>query len=153
MMNNKIKEKYLPIGTVVLLKEAEKRIMIIGFCIIPEDDQDTIYDYIGCLYPEGVLDPKQNLLFNHDQIEKVFYMGLEDEEEQKFKTSLKELIKKAEAADENEETQNINEETTQEEKPQIEVNTENTEKIDSSNIVPNIQDVSNEPVLTKLDSE
>ena len=48
-------KKYLPIGTVVLLKGGQKRLMITGFCSIPKEDKTKIYDYTGCLYPEGVL--------------------------------------------------------------------------------------------------
>ena len=35
-----------------------------------------------------------NLLFNHDQIEKVDHLGLIDEEEQEFQNKINELIKK-----------------------------------------------------------
>ena len=41
-------EKYLPIGTVVMLKGGKKRAMIIGFCSIPQEDQSKMYDYSGC---------------------------------------------------------------------------------------------------------
>ena len=91
-MNNEIREKFLPVGTVVMLKEAEKRVMIIGFCIVPTEEPDKVYDYMGCLYPEGVMDPKQNLLFNHDQIAKIYHIGLEDDEEKEFKAKLKNYL-------------------------------------------------------------
>ena len=92
---NEIKEKYLPVGTVVLLKNGKKRVMITGFCVTPQG-KDEAYDYSGCLYPEGFLSSSQNCLFNHSQIEKVFHMGLIDEEEIKFKGQLKSLIEMAE---------------------------------------------------------
>lgn len=88
-------EKYLPIGTVVLLKEAQKRVMIIGFCGIAEENKNKVFDYIGCLYPEGLVSSNQTLLFDHSQIEKIFYKGLIDEEEKKFKSKLSELLEKA----------------------------------------------------------
>lgn len=91
---NEIKEKYLPVGTVVLLKNGKKRVMITGFCVTPQG-KDEAYDYSGCLYPEGFLSSNQNCLFNHSQIEKVFHMGLIDEEEIKFKEQLKSLIEMA----------------------------------------------------------
>lgn len=91
---NEIKEKYLPVGTVVLLKNGKKRVMITGFCVTPQG-KDEAYDYSGCLYPEGFLSSSQNCLFNHSQIEKVFHMGLIDEEEIKFKGQLKSLIEMA----------------------------------------------------------
>ena len=81
---------YLPIGSVVRLKDATKRIMIIGFYVKSESDIDNnkIYDYVGCLYPEGMIDSKTNLLFNHDQIEEVYALGFTDDEEKKFKKDL-----------------------------------------------------------------
>ena len=44
-------EKYLPLGSIVLLKGAKKRLMIYGRKQ-KEADTDEIWDYIGCLYPE-----------------------------------------------------------------------------------------------------
>ena len=89
-----IEEKYLPIGTVVMLKGGKKRAMITGFCAISEDNKDKIYDYSGCLYPEGFISSNQTLLFNHEQIDKVYHMGLIDDEEKNFKIKLKELLNK-----------------------------------------------------------
>ena len=86
-MNN-IKEKYLPIGTVVMLKGGSKRLMITGFCSVANDDKNTIYDYSGCMYPEGFLSSNQTCLFDHEQIEKVYHFGLVDEEEEEFKAKL-----------------------------------------------------------------
>ena len=76
-----MQEKYLPIGTVVLLKGGSKRVMITGFCSVDGSKSDVIYDYNGCLYPEGYLSSDQTCLFNHDQIDKIYYMGFIDEEE------------------------------------------------------------------------
>lgn len=87
-------EKYLPIGTVVMLKNGKKRAMITGFCSISGDDKTKVFDYSGCLYPEGFISSNQTLLFNHEQIEKIYYMGLIDEEEKQFKQKLNEMIKK-----------------------------------------------------------
>lgn len=84
-------EKYLPIGTVVLLKNGKKRVMIIGFMV--SSDGETIYDYSGCMYPEGVISSTEALVFNHDQIEKIYYMGLIDEEEKEFKERLNQATK------------------------------------------------------------
>ena len=85
-------EKYLPIGTVCLLKGGKKRLMITGFCTTTNDDPNKIYDYNGCLYPEGIISSEKSCLFNHDQIEKIYYMGYSDEEEKEFKKNLKELM-------------------------------------------------------------
>lgn len=86
-----IEEKYLPIGTVVMLTGGKKRVMITGFCAVQEAEQEKMWDYSGCLYPEGLLSSNQNCLFNHEQIEKIYYLGLIDEEEKEFKKKLKEI--------------------------------------------------------------
>ena len=90
MNENVIAEKFLPLGTVVLLKEATKRLMITGYCVTPKSDPDTMYDYTGCLYPEGYILENKMALFNHDQIAKVVYMGPDDSEQREFIGVLKE---------------------------------------------------------------
>lgn len=90
-MNN---EKFLPIGTVVMLKGGTKRIMITGFLCIGESDKNKIYDYNGCVYPEGFMSADKNLLFNHDQIATIYYMGFSDDEDKKFKEKLNDAVKR-----------------------------------------------------------
>lgn len=87
-----MREKYLPIGTVVLLKGGKKRAMITGFCSTSQEDQSKIYDYSGCVYPEGYLSSDQVCLFDHSQIEKIFFVGYEDEEEKSFKDKLEIIV-------------------------------------------------------------
>ena len=86
-------DKYLPIGTVVLLKNATKKIMITGFCSIANGNKAAVYDYSGCLYPEGYLEQDKVCLFNHNQIDKIYYLGFRDEEEKSFKSKLNDFIK------------------------------------------------------------
>ena len=85
-------DKYLPIGTVVMLKGGSKRIMITGFCCSDNKDTTKIYDYSGCLYPEGTISSDKVLLFYHNQIDKIYHLGLVDEEEKEFKSKLKEFL-------------------------------------------------------------
>ncbi len=87
-----MKEKYLPIGTVVLLKGGRKRAMITGFCSVAQENQEKIYDYSGCVYPEGYLSSNQVCLFDHDQIDKIFFLGFEDDEEKAFKDKLNKIV-------------------------------------------------------------
>lgn len=96
MNDNKleIKEKYLPLGTIVRLKGATKKLMITGFCAVESDSKETVYDYSGCMYPQGFLSSTQTALFNHDQIEELYFMGYADEEEKQFKLKLKEVLEK-----------------------------------------------------------
>lgn len=73
-------EKYLPIGSVVRLVGGEKKIMIFG-----RKQQQVppgkVWDYVACLYPEGNLSEKYNVFFNHGEIEEIFFLGYEDDEE------------------------------------------------------------------------
>ena len=87
--NNEFKKEFLPIGTVVLLQNGTHRVMITGFCVISEENGD-MFDYTGVMYPEGMLNSQQSLVFNHKQIKKVFAIGYSDHEEKDFK---KELLK------------------------------------------------------------
>lgn len=88
-----MKEKYLPIGTVCLLKEATKKVMIIGYFIKAEKEGKP-YDYLGCLYPEGNIFSKKSLLFNHENISEICHMGLESHEFKIYESKLKELYEK-----------------------------------------------------------
>lgn len=98
MENN---DKYLPIGSVVLLKGGTKKAMVTGFCSVAEEDTEKMYDYTGCVYPEGFLDFDQICLFDHNQIEKVYHVGYVDDEEREFKKELVEIANKFETGEEN----------------------------------------------------
>lgn len=76
-------KKYLPIGSVVLLKNSSKRVMIIGLKQ-KQADSDKIWDYCGCLFPEGVLDPDKLYLFDNEQVERLYFIGLQDTESMSF---------------------------------------------------------------------
>lgn len=91
-MNEQIKGKYLPVGTVVLLRNGTKRVMINGFCTMDASKPDKVYDYSGVLFPEGSLSSDQTLLFDHEQIVRVDHMGLVDQEEQEFKVKLAQIV-------------------------------------------------------------
>ena len=86
-----MKEKYLPIGTVVTLKKATKKIMIIGYCPV-EREHNQMYDYSACLYPEGVIDSNKMLLFNHNQIATIHFEGFNDEEAKQNNETIKKLV-------------------------------------------------------------
>lgn len=91
-MNN---EKYLPIGSIVLLKGATKKLMITGFCSISNENKEVVYDYAGVMFPEGAIN-NEVALFNHDQIDKIFYIGYVDEEQKEFVNVLRNFIAKKE---------------------------------------------------------
>lgn len=83
----------LPVGSVVLLKNSTKRVMIIGVCQAARTENgQVVYDYSGCLYPEGYLGADKNFLFNHDQIDKLYFIGYQDDEQLSFKEKADKLI-------------------------------------------------------------
>ena len=86
-----MKEGYLPVGSVVLLKGAKRGIVVIGYSIIEEGSQE-VWDYLGAAYPIGVITSDKNLLFNRDQIEKVLFEGYKDEEGKSFLKALEESM-------------------------------------------------------------
>lgn len=89
----------LPIGTIVLLKEGTKKVMIFGRKQIDKDN-NKVWDYIACLYPEGNISSELYFLFNKEDIEEVVFKGYEDEEDAKYQEVIcaieKEFINKQE---------------------------------------------------------
>lgn len=85
-------KKYLPIGTVVMLNGGKHRLMIIGFCTADFEKKSKLYDYIACFYPEGLITADKFILFNHSDIDKVYHLGLSDDEEKQFKNKLVQVV-------------------------------------------------------------
>ena len=81
----------LPIGSVVLIKGGEKRVMICGR-IQAKADNDKIYEYSACYYPEGIIDPDSMFFFDNDAIENIFFIGFQDPEEIAFRTQVLEKL-------------------------------------------------------------
>ena len=84
--------RVMPIGSVVLLKNAEKRLMIIGYQRKKAGEEDKIYDYCGCLYPEGYMSPESAAVFDHDQIDRVIAIGLQNQPQIEFAEKLRKVI-------------------------------------------------------------
>lgn len=91
-MKNNVRE-LLPIGSVVILKEASKKAMIYGVKQINKAN-NVEYDYIGVVYPEGNMGDGTQFFFNHEAIEEVFFRGYEDEERNAFIERLEEYYDK-----------------------------------------------------------
>ena len=99
-----IAERFLPLGSVVLLKGGKREIMIMSYCIIPSgegydkngkvDLRGKVFDYGGCLYPEGMGTSDQLYGFNHDQIEKVCHVGYKTEISDELSKMLNETMEK-----------------------------------------------------------
>ena len=70
-------ENLLPIGSVVRLTDAKKKVVIMGIMPVKHmpDGEDIIYDYLGVPYPEGYMTQETGLLFNHDKIDEIIFEG------------------------------------------------------------------------------
>lgn len=84
-----MQNKFLPLGSIVMLNGGSKRLMIIGY--LPIDSTSKMYDYMGCMYPEGVLNSNQSIIFNHSDIKQIYSLGFSDDESKKFNEKLIEL--------------------------------------------------------------
>ena len=68
--------------------------MIMSYCIIPGGEaydkngkvevSGKMFDYGACVYPEGMITSDQLFAFNHDQIEKVCFMGYVTDKQQEI---------------------------------------------------------------------
>lgn len=83
--------KLLPIGSVVLVKDCEKRLMIYGIKQKNKEDNE-VYDYVACGYPEGNISAEYNYVFNHESIEKIEFIGFINSELQEFRAVLNENV-------------------------------------------------------------
>lgn len=76
-------EDWLPIGSVVLLNDANKTLMVMARFVY-NTNEGKYYEYCGCLYPEG-FGESEYYFFNHDEIGLVVSEGYEDEYEKLYR--------------------------------------------------------------------
>lgn len=80
-------KELVPLGTVVTLKNGDKRLMVVGR-IQNQKGQKQVYDYAACLWPEGLIDSSHFYLFNHEDIHYLYHIGLQDMQEFNFRYEL-----------------------------------------------------------------
>lgn len=85
-----MKDILLPIGTVVQLKGGTKKLMITGYSS-KDPDSGTVFDYNGCIFPEGIMEEFYSL-FNHSQIDEIFYKGLVDDESNAYINQIQSML-------------------------------------------------------------
>ncbi len=73
-------EDLLPCGSIVKLAAGERFLMICGRVVVA-DGNDRIFDYVGTLYPEGLSKPDDMYFFDRDAIERILFIGFQDENE------------------------------------------------------------------------
>lgn len=83
----------LPIGSVVKLKNGEVKLMIINRApLYNQNGEIGYFDYSACIYPNGKVED-QVYFFNDENIQKVYFEGYKDEQEELFQKEYKEKIK------------------------------------------------------------
>lgn len=73
-----MKDKYLPIGSIVTINDTNKSVMIVGYYAIKYQNVVKMYDYVGISYPEGTL-LEGTFAFNHTDITNVLFAGYKDD--------------------------------------------------------------------------
>ncbi len=86
---------FWPVGTVVVLRGNEKQLMIIGRL---QENEGRVYDYSAVYFPEGYLDSEQIFLFMEEDIERVYHVGLLNDEEYALRNYLSVQLEKEEEA-------------------------------------------------------
>lgn len=89
-------QELLPLGSVVVLKEGTKKLMIIGR-LQQNVKTKKMYDYAGCPWSEGYMDKEHCYVFNHEDIDLLYYLGMQDIEEFNFRFKLDEVMEKIES--------------------------------------------------------
>ena len=75
----------LPLGSVITLKKGRKKLMIIGRI---QEERSS-----GILYPEGILDASELYMFQGEDIDRIYHVGLQEEEEFAFRSYMEQKLK------------------------------------------------------------
>jgi|SRR5690625_470419 len=72
----------LTIGSVILLQGGEQKLMVIGRKpVLRKNEEERVYmDYVGCIYPIGILEDEV-YYFNEEDIQEIVFEGYLGEEE------------------------------------------------------------------------
>ena len=91
---NKQEVPFLPVGSVVRLKEGKVNLVIIARALLAKgkDDGRVYYDYGALPYPHGLIDGKM-AYFQKDAIEEVLFTGFINEQEVQMQEFLKQFEK------------------------------------------------------------
>ncbi|MFQ8704748.1 MAG: DUF4176 domain-containing protein [Thomasclavelia sp.] len=85
------------LGTILYLKGGTQKVMIIGRnAILKLNDEEYLYDYVGCRYPSG-FSMKGMIYFNEENIDSILFLGYSDEEEVRMLEVFKEWKDKEES--------------------------------------------------------
>ena len=93
MENNVIdlSKEYLPIGSVVSVRFNIHKFMIIGFCTL-EGNTNKMYDYCAVVYPFGLENFDNVIMFNKEIIKKIHHLGYSDEAHKQLNVKIEQAI-------------------------------------------------------------
>ena len=78
----------LPIGSVVILNGGIQKLMIISRgMVIQRNGKQYLFEYGGCIYPQGLVSDKL-LYFNNEDISEVIFEGYRDEDDARMINNL-----------------------------------------------------------------
>ena len=80
----------LPLGSIVTIKNSMAKMMILGYYLIDKKD-NKCYQYAGVIYPSGIPETNNFVLFNNKDIKEVIFKGYSTPESEAV---LSELFKK-----------------------------------------------------------
>ena len=85
----------LSIGSVVKLRNSKGLVMVISFGMIANKNgkENSIYDYLGCPYPHGVITTDYFIYFDKSDIEEIIFKGYSDDADKECKKGYLELRK------------------------------------------------------------
>ena len=76
------KVEYLPLGSIVYLRNGTKKLMIIARGLMIKNNEEIVFfDYAGVPYPEG-LQGERLAYFQHEVISKVEFSGYHDSDDE-----------------------------------------------------------------------
>lgn len=81
-------KEYLPIGTVVQLKNSTARVMIGGYLPMTDKSGKKVWDYSGFRFPLGFIRVDDVYCFDHEQVETICCYGYRDLECDEFMKEL-----------------------------------------------------------------
>lgn len=72
-----MKDKVLPIGSVIKMQQGDIYLMVCGYVDKKKVIENEHFDYFCCPYPEGI-NGKDYVLAQKDKIDKVIFIGYQD---------------------------------------------------------------------------
>lgn len=77
-------KRYLPVGTIVKLKDVDKLVMIAGYFPSGASRPDYVWDYSAFAFPEGMIGEDKVIQFDNESIEKIMVVGYQDAAQMNF---------------------------------------------------------------------